>query len=135
MNLTQIEVKGHWKLPKELDIRLVYLNHYLQDTYAIHVRDQNLIQTVIVARDEIDHYTLKLHRQFEVETILNYIEALTTDQTMCLLVPPDLRNVLAEEKKVMAPHPCLDLPTGPDYVIWSYYQLLQGILMVHVVFL
>ena len=137
-NLTRIEASQNRKVLRQLDLKLIQLNHSLHNL-EFHISrlqvDRNFIMSILQICSHLSILLvgiIQLNR--DLDAVYKYMHTTLSSNTLSPIIisPSDLRKLLIEVETDLTGHPKLGLPTGYDSKnIWTYYGLLRFISMVY----
>ena len=130
-NLTRVETTQNRRILKQLDVKLVSLNH---SVYSLQVEigrlqiDRNFILSMLQIRSRLSTLhvgIIKLNK--DLEEVYNYMTTLSSNAlSPSIISPVDLRQLLIEVKQDLVGHPKLRLPSKyKGKGILEYYRLLK----------
>ena len=136
-NLTRIEASQNRKGLRQLDLKLIQLNHSLH-TLEFHISrlqvDRNFVMSILQICSCLSILLvgiIQLNR--DLDAVYKYMTTLSSNTlSPIIIVPSDLRNLLIEVVIDLTGHPNLGLTTNYNGKnIWTYYKLLRIVSMVY----
>ena len=125
-NLTRIEASQNRKVLRQLDLKLIPLNHSLH-TQKFHIRTAQVSRNFVMSILKICSYLstllvgiIQLNR--DLDAVYKYMTTLSSNTLApTIICPSDLRKLLSEVETDLIGHPKLGLPTSYDGKnIWTY---------------
>ena len=130
-NLTRIEASQNRKVLRQLDLRLIQLNHSLH-TLEFHISriqvDRNFVVSIFQIHSHLPILLvgiIQLNR--DLDAVYKYMTTLSYNTlSPTIISPSDLRKLPSEAETDLIGHPKLGLPTSYDGKnIWTYYKVLR----------
>ena len=136
-NLTRIEASQSRKVLRQLELKLIQMNHSLH-TLELHISILQVDKNLIMVTFQIcSHWSIllvgiiQLNRDFD--TLYKYMTTLSSSTLSPMIISPsDLQKLLTEVETDLTGHPKLRFATSNDSKnIWTYCKLLRIISMVY----
>ena len=129
--LTRVEMTWNRRILKQLDVKLISLNH---SVYSLQVEigrlqiDRNFILSMLQIRSWLSTLLVGIIQlNKDLEEVYNYMNTLSSNVlSPSIISPVDLRQLLIEVEQDLIGHPKLGLPSEYEGKgIWDYYRLLK----------
>ena len=130
-NLTRVETTWNRRILKQLDVKLISLNH---SVYSLQVEigklqiDRNFILSMLQIRSWLSTLLVGIIQWNKgLEEVYNYMTTLSSNVlSPSIISPVDLRQLLIEVKQDLIGYNKLGLPSEYEGKgIWDYYRLLK----------
>ena len=146
-NLKRIEASQNRKVLRQLDLKLIPLNHSLH-TLEFHISrlqvDRNFVMSILQIHSNLPMLLLgMIQLNKDLDAVYKYMITLNTNILSPMIISPsDLRKLLTEVERGLIGNPKLGISTnyddnycsGGNYNgknIWTYYKLLRIVSMVY----
>ena len=130
-NLTRIEVSQNRKDLRQLDLKVIHLNHSLH-TFEFHISrlpsERNFVMSILHICSHLSISLVGIIQLNRVlDTVYKYMTTLSSNVVSTTIISPsDLRKLLLEVETDLIGHPKLGLPTSYDSKnIWTNYKILR----------
>ena len=136
-NLMRIEASQNREVLRQLDLKLIQLNHSLH-TPEFHISrlqvDRNFVMYILQICSHLSMLLvgiIQLNKDLDI--VYKYMTTLSSNTLPPMIISPsDLRKLLNEVERDLIGHPKLGLSISYDSKnIWTYYKLLRSISMVY----
>ena len=130
-NLTRVEMTWNRRILKQLDVKLISLNHSVYSLQAEIGRlqiDRNFILSMLQIRSPLSTLLVGIIQlNKDLEEVYNYMTTLGSNVLYPSVISPVyLGKILIQVKQDLVGHPKLGLPSNYEgKEVWEYYPLLK----------
>ena len=130
-NLTGVKTTQNRRILRQLDVKLISLNH---SVYTLQVEigklqtDRNFVLSMLQIWSQLSTLLVGIIQlNKDLEEVYSYITTLSSNVLSPSIISPlDLRQLLIEAKQDLVGHPKLGLPSNYEGKgVWDYYRLLK----------